>query len=45
VDSEHVAIDVVLNMTPTDQKTEVVSPAEVPEDLPLPCVPKTQTRA
>jgi predicted PurR-regulated permease PerM len=40
VDSEHVAIDVVLNMTPTDQKTEVVSPAEVPEDLPLPSDPK-----
>jgi predicted PurR-regulated permease PerM len=34
------AIDVVLNMTPTDQKTEVVSPAEVPEDLPLPSDPK-----
>jgi predicted PurR-regulated permease PerM len=27
-------------MTPTDQKTEVVSPAEVPEDLPLPSDPK-----
>src|SRR5664280_468853 len=27
-------------MEPTDQKTEVVSPAEVPEDLPLPSDPK-----
>jgi len=27
-------------MAPTDQKTEVVSPAEVPEDLPLPADPK-----
>ena len=27
-------------MAPTDQKTEVVSPAEVPEDLPLPSDPK-----
>jgi predicted PurR-regulated permease PerM len=26
----------VLNMAPTDEKTEVVLPAEVPEDLPLP---------
>ena len=30
----------VLNMTPSDQKTEVVSPAEVPENLPLPSDPK-----
>jgi len=27
-------------MTPTDQKTEAVSPVEVPEDLPLPSDPK-----
>src|ERR1700690_3080043 len=27
-------------MAPTDQKAEVVSPAEVPEDLPLPSDPK-----
>ena len=27
-------------MAPTDQKTEVVPPAEVPEDLPLPSDPK-----
>jgi multisubunit Na+/H+ antiporter MnhE subunit len=27
-------------MAPTHQKTEVVSPAEVPEDLPLPSDPK-----
>ena len=27
-------------MAPTDQKTEIVSPAEVPEDLPLPSDPK-----
>ncbi len=27
-------------MAPTDQKTEVVSPAEVPDDLPLPSDPK-----
>ena len=31
----------VLNMAPTDQETEVVPPAEVPEDLPLPSDPKT----
>jgi hypothetical protein len=27
-------------MAPNDQKTEVVPPAEVPEDLPLPADPK-----
>jgi hypothetical protein len=27
-------------MAPSDQKTEVVTPAEVPEDLPLPSDPK-----
>ena len=27
-------------MAPTDQKTEIVTPAEVPEDLPLPSDPK-----
>src|ERR1019366_1073838 len=31
---------VLWNMTPTDQKTEDVSPTEVPEDLPLPSDPK-----
>ena len=31
----------VLNMAPTDHETEVVPPAEVPEDLPLPSDPKT----
>ena len=30
----------MLNMAPTDQKTEVVPPAEVPEDLPLSSDPK-----
>jgi predicted PurR-regulated permease PerM len=30
------AIDAVLNMAPVDQKTEVVRPADAPEDLPLP---------
>jgi predicted PurR-regulated permease PerM len=30
----------VLNMAPGDQKTEVVTPAEVPDDLPLPSDPK-----
>jgi predicted PurR-regulated permease PerM len=40
VDSEQADIDAVLNMAPIDQKTEVVSPAEVPEDLPLPSDPK-----
>ena len=30
----------VLNMAPTDEKSEVVAPAEVPEDLPLPSDPK-----
>ncbi len=37
--SEQGDIDVALN-TPTDQETEVVLPAEVPEDLPLPSDPK-----
>ena len=36
----HADIDAVLNMAPNDQKTEVVLPAEVPEDLPLPSDPK-----
>ncbi len=34
------AIDAALNMAPNHQKTEVVLPAEVPEDLPLPSDPK-----
>jgi cold shock CspA family protein len=33
---DHADIDAVLNMPPTDEKTEVVLPAEVPEDLLLP---------
>jgi hypothetical protein len=33
-------IDAVLNMVPNNQKTEVVPPAEVREDLPLPSDPK-----
>jgi predicted PurR-regulated permease PerM len=32
--------DAVLNMAPTDQKTEVVLPAEVLEEMPLPSDPK-----
>jgi len=40
VDSKHPATDAVLNITPNDQKTEVVAPAEVPEDLPVPSDPK-----
>ena len=38
--SEHADIDAALNIAPTDQETEVVLPAEVPEDLPLPSDPK-----
>ncbi|MFZ3225768.1 MAG: hypothetical protein WA230_09675, partial [Xanthobacteraceae bacterium] len=38
--SEHGDIDVALNMALTDQETEVVLPAEVPEDLPLPADPR-----
>ena len=34
------AIDVASNMAPNPQKTEVVLPAEVPGDLPLPSDPK-----
>ena len=30
----------MLNMAPSDQKTDVVPPAEVPGDLPLPSDPK-----
>ncbi len=33
-------IDAVLNMAPNNQKTEVVPPEEVREDLPLPSDPK-----
>jgi AI-2E family transporter len=36
VDSEHEDIDVVLNMAPTDHATEIVPPAEEPEEMPLP---------
>ena len=38
VSTQH--IDAVLNMAPTEEKTEVVLPAEVPEDLLLPSDPK-----
>jgi predicted PurR-regulated permease PerM len=40
VDSEHADIEAVLNMAPTDQETEVVPPAEEPEEMPLPSDPK-----
>jgi predicted PurR-regulated permease PerM len=40
VDSERADIDAVLSMVPTDQETEVVPPAEAPEELPLPSDPK-----
>jgi hypothetical protein len=33
-------IDAALNMAPNNQKTEVLPPAEVREDLPLPSDPK-----
>src|ERR1700737_3552169 len=36
VDSEHEDIDAVLNMAPTDHATEIVPPAEEPEEKPLP---------
>jgi predicted PurR-regulated permease PerM len=36
----HADIDAVLNMAPTDQETEVVPPAEEPEEMPLPSDPK-----
>jgi predicted PurR-regulated permease PerM len=34
--TEHADIDAVLKMAPTDQETEVVLPAEEPEEMPLP---------
>ena len=40
VDSEHADIDAVLNMAPIDQETEVVPPAEEPEEMSLPSDPK-----
>jgi predicted PurR-regulated permease PerM len=40
VDSEHAHIDAVLNMAAPDQETEVVPPAEKPEEMPLPSDPK-----
>ena len=40
VDSEHADVDAVLNMAPTDQETNVVPPAEEPEEMPLPSDPK-----
>ena len=36
VDSEHEDIDAALNMAPADKETEVVPPAEEPEEMPLP---------
>jgi predicted PurR-regulated permease PerM len=40
LDSEHADIDAVLSMTSTDQDTEVVPPADAPEEMPLPSDPK-----
>ena len=40
MDSERADIDAVLSMAPIDQETEVVPPAEAPEELPLPSDPK-----
>ena len=40
MDSGHADINAVLNMAPTDQETEVVPPAEEPEEMPLPSDPK-----
>ena len=40
VELMHADIDAVLNMAPTDQKSEVVPPAEEPEEMPLPSDPK-----
>src|SRR4029077_4718795 len=40
MDSEHADIDAVLNMAPTDHETEVVPPAQEPEEMPLPSDPK-----
>ena len=39
MDGEHADVDAI-KMAPTDQKTEVVPPAEEPEELPLPSDPK-----
>ena len=41
VHSGHADIDAVLHMTPADQETEGVPPAEELEELPLPSAPKT----
>jgi predicted PurR-regulated permease PerM len=40
VDSEHANSDARLNMAATNQDTEVVPPAEDPDDMPLPTDPK-----
>jgi predicted PurR-regulated permease PerM len=40
VDSERADIDAALNMVRTDRETKVVSPADEPEELPLPSDPK-----
>jgi predicted PurR-regulated permease PerM len=37
---EHADIDAGLTITPTDQETEVMPPAEEPEEMPLPSDPK-----
>jgi predicted PurR-regulated permease PerM len=37
---DHADIDAMPYMAPTDQETEVVPPAEVPEEMPLPSDPK-----
>jgi predicted PurR-regulated permease PerM len=39
VDNEHVDIDAVLNVPPTDQETKLVPPGEEPEAMPLPSDP------
>ena len=40
MDSEHADINAVLSMAATDQETEVVPPAQEPEEMPLPSDPK-----
>src|ERR1700730_596354 len=40
LDSEHADIDAALNMAPADQESEIVPPAEEPEEMPLPSDPK-----
>ena len=40
VDSEHADINAALSMAPTDQGTDVVPPAEEPEEMQMPADPK-----